>query len=87
MVGRKPAPYLLSARGAANIVPRMARPAPARSPRNNFAIVQEFPSELLRGVKRELHRGVSAFGNIALGMPAAHVGLHPARAHGIYAAI
>src|SRR6185295_13396898 len=53
------------------------------SPRNDFAVAQEFTGQILRGVERKPDGGVCALRNIALGVCAAHVGFDPARTHGV----
>ena len=46
----------------------------------NLMVAHELAGERRRRVEREPHGGVRAFGDVARGVEAAHVGLHPAGA-------
>src|SRR5262245_36970964 len=53
------------------------------SPCDDLAVAQKFSGQILRGIERKPDGAVGALRNIALGVCAAHVGLDPARAHGV----
>ena len=53
------------------------------SPRDDFAVTEEFAREILGGIEREPYRRVGALGDVALGVRAAHIGSDPAGTHRI----